>query len=362
MLQRNSLNIAKISLPQIVMLISTSRIFTIMTHAQTFGEQANPLAKMFGSLLSIIFLTLAMIPVLLLYKKFNNVNVLDIVYNKSLICGHLLTIAFLYITVTTMITGVVGFEYFLSNAIYPQASAPVVITSLTIVCLICASFGLQGIARAGTFIFALFLLAFFFIVTTSVGSLNMLNIKPILDNPVQEIISYSLDFSSRGRGLIVLMLLFPTFNGSKTKATLSTIILTSFIACVMNFLVIGVLGEYGATQTFPYFALNSVIEIPILQRLDAIHMMTWAFMSFIHFSVFAYISLDLLRNILPKNVSNFSSLLLFAVIISVSLPMAFSGSIITNSGIETGLLLIFLLFLLPLILLKLPQKEVKVNV
>lgn len=350
-------NITTISVGQAVMLISTSRIFTIMTHAQTFGEQTEPLAKMLGSLTSIIWLILAMLPAILLYKKYNGVNLLEIVYDKSQLCGFLLTLAFLYITIATMVTGVVGFEYFLSNAVYPQASAVVVITSLTIVCLICASFGLQGIARAGTFIFALFILAFVFITATSIGSINMLNVKPILENPVQAVFDYSIEFSSRGRGLVVLMLLFPTIKGSKTKATLWVIVLTSGIAFVMNFLVIGVLGEYGATQTFPYFALNSVIEILILQRLDALHMMTWALMSFIHFSVFGCVSMDLLKSILPKSLEKFSGVMLFIVILVIAIPQAFNGSIISNSSIETGVLLLLLLFVLPIVLLILPKKE-----
>lgn len=349
----------KISLAQIIMLISTSRIFTIITHAQTFGEQYNPIAKMLGSLLSIPILILVMSPSLLLYKKHNNSNILDIVNNQSQILGYLLTLAFFYVTVISMITGVVGFEYFLSNAIYPQASAPVVITSLTIVCLICASYGLQGLARAGTFIFSLFILAFIFIITTSIGSINLLNIKPILENPVQEVVNYSVNFATRGRGLVVLVLLFPTTKSSQTTATLSIITLTGFIAFVMNFLVIGVLGEYGATQTFPYFALNSVIEIPILQRLDAIHMMTWAFMSFIHFSVFGYVAISLLKRILPHKLANFSQLFLFVVIVTTSLYQANTGSIVNNNTPTTVFLLILVLFILPLILLMLPNTQKK---
>lgn len=341
----------KISVPQIIMLISTSRIFTIITHAQTFGEQNNPMAKMLGSLLAIFILIILIIPALMLYKKYDNLNIINIVQNKSQVCGYLLTLAFLYITVTSMITGVIGFEYFLSNAIYPQASAPVVIISLTLVCLICASFGLQGLARAGTFIFSLFFIAFIFIISTSIGSINLLNIKPILENPVQEVVEYSINFASRGRGLIVLILLFPTIKGSKTKSTFSIIILTSLIASIMNFLVIGVLGEYGATQTFPYFALNSVIEIPILQRLDALHMMTWALMSFIHFSIFGYVSINLIKLLLPKSMEKFSIILLGIVVLSVSLYMSYTGSIVRATGIESNILVIFLIFILPLIMI-----------
>lgn len=351
-------NIVKISIAQIVMLISTSRIFTIMTHTQTFGEEIDPMVKMLGSLFSIIILIIAMLPSISLHKKYNNVGILDIVYNKSQFLGIILTLAFIYIVVTTMITGVIGFEYFLSNAIYPQASAPVVIVSLTIICLICAGFGLQGIARAGTFIFALFIIAFIFILATSIGSINMLNIKPILENPTQSVINYSFEFASRGRGLIVLMLLYPNIKGNKTTPTIATIILTSSIACIMNFLVISVLGEYGATQTFPYFALNSVIEVPILQRLDAVHMMTWAMMSFIHFSLFGCVAIDLIKYVLPEKLRRFSPILLLFVILTVSIPLAYTGSIINNNGINTGIMLILLLFFLPLVLILLPTDKI----
>ncbi len=356
---------AKISVSQIVMLISISRIFTIMTHAQTFGEQSQPVVKMFGALLSIILLLILTIPVLSLYKKYNNVNALDIVYKKSIICGKLLTIAFLYVTVTTMITGVIGFEYFISNAIYPQSSATVIIISLTVVCLICSSYGLQATARAGVFIFTIFILVFIFVFTTSIGSINLLNIKPIIDNPIEQVLDYSFNFATRGRGLIILMLLYPNIKGTPVKATIITVVFTGLVATLMNFLVAGVLGEYGSIQTFPYFALNSVIEIPILQRLDAMHMMTWALMSFIHFSVFGCVSINLIKALLPVKLDRvspkfkeiFSIILLLFVILSVSLYMTYTGSIVLQDSIESGILVFLLLFVLPLILLILPKSE-----
>lgn len=357
MLEQNK----KITVAQIVILVSTSRIFTIMTHAQNMNEITDPLAKIFGSLLAILILIILMTPSLLLYKKYNNINIIDIINNKSRICGIIVTIGFIYLTTTTMITGVVGFEYFLSNAVYPQASATTVITSLTIVCLICASYGLQGIARAGTFIFVIFTLAFIFIISTSTGEINMLNIKPILENPVQQSVEYSIEFASRGRGLVVLLLLYPRLQGSKTQATLLTIFITSIVSCIMNFLVIGVLGEYGATQTFPYFALNSVIEIPILQRLDAMHMMTWALMSFVHFSLFGCVTIEMIQTLLPKAIRKFSVIILFVVILVVSIPLSYTGSIIYNTNVESRLLLILLLFILPIMLLTVTKKELITN-
>lgn len=351
MLGQNLMNNNKISVSQAVVLITISRLFTVITHAQTFGEQSQPVVKMLGALVSIILLIIATIPALLLYKKYNYVNILDLVYNKSLICGKLLTIGYLYITVSTMITGVVGFEYFLSNAIYPQASAPIIIFSLVLVCLICSCYGLQGIARASLFIFILFILAFIFIITTSISSINFLNIKPILENPVKEVLNYSFNFATRGRGLIILMLLYPSIKGNNRVTTHTTIILSGLLSVCMNFLVAGVLGEYGETQTFPYFALNSVIEIPILQRLDALHMMTWALMSFIHFSIFGYVSINLIKLLLPKSIEKFSVILLGIVILSVSLQLAYTGSIVRDTGIESNILVITLIFVLPSIIL-----------
>lgn len=351
MLGQNLINKSQISVWQAIILISISRLFTVITHAQTFGEQSQPVVKIFGALVSIILLIIITTPAIKLYQKYNNSNILDLVYKKSLFCGKMVTLAFIYITVSTMITGVVGFEYFLSNAIYPQASAPIIIISLIVVCLICSCYGLQGIARASTFIFILFILAFIFILTTSLSSINLLNIKPILENPVKEVLDYSFNFSTRGRGLIILMLLYPSIKGSKYVATYSTIIITGLLAVCMNFLVAGVLGEYGETQTFPYFALNSVIEIPILQRLDALHMMTWALMSFIHFSIFGYVSINLIKLLLPKSMEKFSIILLGIVVLSVSLYMSYTGSIVRATGIESNILVIFLIFILPLIMI-----------
>lgn len=347
----------KIGLGQAVILLFICRVFNVLNYIPIFANKVDIVSTLFGIVFATILNFILIIPAIILLKKYDGQNLLDIAFHKNKFIGYL--IAFIYgsYILVNLVSTIFGFNYFITTAVYPNASNITIILTFCVVCFICAQYGLEGIARTSTIVFILFIVSVAFIGITALKNINLLNLTPTLSNQTKQVIDSVMVVTSKNTEIYLILLLAPKIKGSITKCFVWYIIATGAINFLLNFLIISVLGEFAYSQTLPYFTLASICETKILQRLDAVHMVIWVFISFIKVTTYIILITKCFNNILPRKIQKYSILGLFAFTVPFTIMLTYSPEYVRKFDTSTGLNTIILLVIIPLLLI--PQKRNK---
>lgn len=349
---------SKIGTGQLVILLCLSRLCNFLNYVPAFSDPIEGKSMLYGTVIALFLNGLLLIPVLMLNKRFPGENILDITYKKSKFIGTLLSLFLFLLSLVILIGTVVGFEYFMTNAVYVNASIIVIIITMCVACFFGAQSGLEGLARASGIIFVAFLAGAIFIAVASVPLVDLLNIKPIIESPIASSIKYGLELTSKNAELYVFILLIPRTRGNIIKAAIGYLLLSFMLIFATNFLIQSVLGDYFSSQTFPYYTLTTIVETKIFQRLDAIHMTLWVFISFIRISLFMLMANYSLRYILPKKTKKISLPLILIVSIFAACLIGNSTQSLNDISVKTPWIIISLVTIVPMILLFItPRRE-----
>lgn len=345
------MNNLKISGGQAVLLLFLSRAFNVLNYVPLFNKSIEGTAMLYGTLIAFLLSLVLFVPPILLFKRFNGENIIDLLFKKCRPLGYVFSFVIFACTLLSLIGTVGGFEFFMTNAVYLDALIGVISVTMVISCLISSFQGLEGIARAAVIVFAFFLVGTVFIFIAAVPSIELLNIRPVISEPVKSAFSYAFGLISKSHEFILLILLFPNIKGSVAKASVKFLTLSFGFIALANFLIISVLGDFFKSQTFPYYSLTSVIEVSVLQRLDSIHMTLWVFVSFIRITLFIIFSDIYLKNIIPKKLAKFSMPFIFTTALSVAILALNKPSIADEISPQFPIIITVFLFVLPIILL-----------
>lgn len=344
-----------------MILLFVSRCFNIMNYVPAFSQKLENSAVLLGNLLALFIQLLLLLPALALYRRFDGQNVVTVAYNRAKPLGW--AVAFLYFAVTlAQLAGtLVGFEYFMTDAVYPNASVVFIIVTMSLACFLCGRHGLEGITRASAIVFVFLLLSAGFICAVSLRSIDPCNFHPMLGDPVPSVLRAAFESIGKASELFLLILLYPKVKGSQGKCSLGFVAASFLMLEVTALIVQGVLGEYADTQTFPYYTLASVSDTRLLQRLDSLHMMNWVFSAFIRCTLLVIIGNYCVQMILPQRTHKFILPAMFLLTTGAAVAVGYSteilGGLNATSAYGAGVLL--LTAGLPLLLLLLTKRKRK---
>lgn len=312
------MNVAKISMWQAAILLFLTRIFSVLNYIPALNVQVEGMAILIGTVISFLIQLLIMIPIFILYSRFEGMNILDIAFLKSKVFGTVMTILYIFMLLFSFIQSTFEFSFFVVNAVYPNTSIMLIIVTMSLVCLYCTKNGIEGIARVGSIVFVFFILSILFICIVSFTSVHLLNLTPIMNNPVMSVTKFTFWHTANSPELLIFALILPKIRKKIKSAGIWYLILSFIFTMLINFLILSVLGEFGFIQTFPAYTLTSVLEMPILQRLDSLYMFIWVFLSFIRITLLSIMIRQCLRKVLPYRVSKVFPTLIFTVAIILS--------------------------------------------
>lgn len=347
----------KISNGQTIALLFLCSAFSTMNYVPALFQLNNIPAILIANIIGTFLKILLIIPFLMLTKKYGGQNILSICYDKCKWLSYCIAFIYAFSSLADIIGNTFSFNLFMVNIIYPSASSITIIGTFLAACLLCAHYGIEGLARASTIIFILFILGIISIGLFSIPSINLLNIKPILDNPIKTIFEALLQIIIYDRVLVLLLFIAPKSNKHIKGSSIATILFSSILLELINFLIITVLGEFAYEQTFPFFTLATLVETPIFQRLDSIHMLLWIFISFIKITTSMIILKYCLTNLLPHKLHRYCMIPLMGIAGSVSLYLSTRSEYFVSDKSFNALLVIFLILIIPLIVYLLPSKR-----
>ena len=273
------MNDVKISAPQLSLLLFLSCSFSVLEYTPALGDTQTGLTLLLSTLLGFLMQCAAVIPLLLLLKKYRGQDLIGCAWLASPALGRILAGILLVLFLMHLSGGYAIFSIFLTNIVYPQSSSAIVVLLLAFVCSTCSTFGLQGTARAASIVCVLFAASILFVGAAASDKAALLNLHAIPGDEIEDIVSGGLENLSKNTELFVLAMLLPYITKPKRSAacTYGFLILLFLFTFLSQFLILLVLGDFGMQQTFPYYALTSVIDISIFQRLDSLHVVLWIF-------------------------------------------------------------------------------------
>lgn len=338
-----------------MMLLFVSRCFTLLNYIPAFSPPLESSAILLGNLLAVGIDALLLAPPLLLLRRFDGENAVAAAHALSRPLGFVTAVLyFLACAVQTAVT-LAGLTYFMRSTVYPEASGLFILLSLAAACFLAARQGLEGIARAGAFVFVFLLLSALSITAVSLKAVEWTNFRPVSQEPVRQICYAALLNTGRTPELFLLILLLPKAKGNRWRCSLGFILLCFLILELMGFLVQGVLGGYAASQTFPYYTLASVGDTRLLQRMDALHMVDWVFTAFLRGALFSLAGSECAKQVLPAKAQGWTLPVLSLLALGGALAAFFLPEL-PSSRLPEGA--VFLLTGgIPLLLLCLPKKK-----
>lgn len=351
------MNEIKISGGQAVCLLLLSRLFSLSGYSPALGESATGLVLLWGVLLSIGLQVLLAVPLFLFARYSPGRNPVVLSRQQGPRLGSLVGILYGVSIFAQLLASLITFVEFMVTAIYPNASAWILLLWMCPCIFVCAGYGLEAMGRAST-IAAFFLLlgiALITIILPSEGSLSF--IDPIGQNAVNEVVHYAVDFTARTPELYLLLLLYPSSTKKPGRILPFFWGLILVIAELCFFLVISVMGQRGLETVFPFFSLSAVASLPFLQRTDSFHMIFWVILALFRCGLLLRLCADCLLPATRKNPYR----ILMAVLLLAGAVVA--GLVHDQHAVLRAIHLfsipavVLLTGLLPLLLLTLLRKE-----
>ena len=153
---------------------------------------------------------------------------------------------------------------------------------------------------------------------------------------------------------VVLLLLFtPNFKGSLSKCfwgwALLTVVMVEYLVMLLT---VG-LGDFAASQMFPFYSLAAFADLSIFQRLDSLHITLWTFIAFVKVSVYLYFASQCLGYLVPRRLKKtrlaVAGILTAAGALVISSDLRFLTAV--QKAMATGIPVAVLAVLIPFVLL-----------
>ncbi len=326
----------------------------VLALSRIFSEAANfpsddinyGMQRFIVIIVSYILLAAVLVPIFLWVKKYGEVSI----YGTSRTAA---VIAVLYL----LLAGIMTFtrlQFYASSTIFDAAPPWLIIIFAGIVCLYGLFKGLPAVLRTGVIAAAGFALL---LITVGIGIAK--NIRPdylyppVIDNSsafMSEILS---EFSKNAEAVIF----GAVCSGVRKEAVKSLYVflpLSIGALILMTFLYNTVLGEYLDITNFPFYALASLSDISVLQRLDGLDVVIWIMAAVIKLSLIMLSVFSVSLSAFGKRKTAFiisCSVLGAATLSSLWFSVNTKDFLVFADIMKTGIPLFIAAFLVPLIVL-----------
>ncbi len=296
--------------------------------------------------LSYILLAVLLIPVFLWTRK----NPERSVFGENKLIA---VIAVIYLVMAGITTST-RLQFYASSTIFDAAPPWFIIISLTVVCLYGIFKGLPAVMRTGVIIAAGFGLLLLTIIIGVGRDIKLSYLYPALADNTATLFGEVMTELSKNAEAVIFAAVCPRIRRSPVKSFYVFVPVSFVVLILMTFLYNTVLGEYLNITNFPFYALASISDISVLQRLDGLDVVIWIMAAVIKTSLLMLsaflIGEDAFGGRKAGQIAAFASLGLKAAV-SLWFCINTDDFLVYSRLSETALPLIITAFILPLIML-----------
>lgn len=347
-----------ISVGQMFALLFVSRMVITITYGNLLIGDSDIWDHLISAGISFVLTFVLIIPTYTLFLMDKHMNIFDNMRDLmgKLGCIFIFTYA-LYFIIITLHTLTI-FDDFISNAVNPPISIPLLSIFLIFSSCYGAYKGLEALGRTCTFIIVATVISLLFLSISLISSIEPINFRPLLYDGYESAIEGTIYMLSQSSCLVAMGVLFPMAKGSKIKGIIfwnSGVYLT-FATLIA--LAVGTMGDFINTQIFPIYTATSIGKFGSFRHLDSIYLGIWMSGIFIKTSLFLLLSAEGMGKIWGEK---FRKKFIIFVGVIFSIVSLFIGNL--NELKKTSVtifLLIFLIFatiLVPCLLLILKKRK-----
>lgn len=349
-----------ISTGQLFATLFVSRMVVTMTYGTLLIGDSDIWDHLISAVVSCALTFVLVLPLYKLFSMDNQMNVFDNSRDLMGKFGYIFILSYVsYFIIITMHTLTV-FDNFISNAINPPLSIPLLSIFLLLSSCYGAYKGLEAICRTSTFIIVATVISLIFLGISLLSSIEPINFKPLLYDGYESVNEGILYILSQSSCLVAMGVLLPVAKGNKANGIIiwNLGVCASFTLIIT--LVVGTMGDFVNTQLFPVYTAASIGKFGSFRHLDSLYLGVWISGIFLKTSLFLLLSSEGIKKIWGEKIRK-RFILSFGLILSVMMFFVNKLSILKRASI-TNFLLIFLLFnvvVIPIVLIILKNKKLK---
>ncbi len=351
----------KISAFQFYVMLFLSRTLTTVTYVSSYTKDVRLSDMLVQPIFRIAIGILIMLPIYLLYKKHENKNLLDLVRERSAKLSKIISIfyvvAFFYFTVVT----IARLDVFTGTVVFPETNVNFMLVFVIILCCYGAYLGFEALGRSSILTAILVIPAIIFILCALVEKVDLLNLSPVFYNGVTPVIKTAVDSVGQTIEYAMIAIALPKVTGKATKGFFIWIFSQTLLMTVLFFFAGAVMGNFAATQLFPFHTLASLSKFAMFERLDAIFTSVWIMCAFIKASLLIFLQVEILQKEFSK-LKRINFLVVIGIVSIIS-NLIIAGEIERFFIIDSSIIKIIATgittFLIPLVVLILARKGSK---
>lgn len=349
----------KISAFQFYVMLFLSRVLTTVTYISSYTKNVRLSDMLIQPIFRIVFGIIIMIPIYLLHKKYDDKNLIDVARERSpklsKAISVLYLIAFFYFTVVT----IARLDVFTGTVVFPETNVNFMLVFVIIFCCYGAYLGFDALGRTSVLTAVLVIPAIIFILCALVNKVDLLNLSPIFYNGVLPVVETAVDSVGQTIEYAMIAIALPKVNGKVTKGFFAWLFSQTLLMAVMFFFAGSVMGNFAATQLFPFHTLASLAEIAMFDRLDAIFTSVWIMCAFIKASLLIFLQADILHKEFGK-LKKVNYLTVIGIV-TIAANLFVAGGIERFSAVDASIIKVIITgittFVIPLIILIISRRR-----
>lgn len=335
------------------MLIFISYMLVALTYIPTNEASAKNIDKLASVFIAMLIVFLSFLPVYFITKRNENYNIIDCVQRDAKPLTKPVALFYVLAFSYTVILTTSRFSLFITSVLLVESKTAVFIIIILVAACYAAFLGIEAIARASLFVFAVLIFSMIFSSIILLKDVDLLNFRPLFYNGTASAFAEAAVDASKLIEAAVLGILAPKIVGG-IKKTVITFVISFWIAVtLLAFLVISILGEYGSVQLFPVYTLVSLARIGNFHRFDAILSGIWIAGDFIKAAVLITVSSECMKYVVKGRRHRISMALTVLVIFAFSMfaSYSFERYLAISNFVVTGVVTVMASVVIPLIFL-----------
>ncbi|NLY45442.1 MAG: endospore germination permease [Tissierella sp.] len=344
---------------QMVALITLTRLSTGLSIMPTIDIRPYNQDIWIMILVSIIYTTALMTPLLFLANKFRSstmIGYFQIIYGKSI--GKVLGFFYgLYFLINSFNTATIQSEL-IGSSILTDTSESLIVIAMMLTCIYCVSRGTISGLRSVEVLAPVSLTIVIILMMLGVNNFKYYLLLPIMaDSTILDINLGAMELSTYFSEVFFLTMFIPylenkdDINKILVKSAIYSLGLLTIIVIICQ-IIFGV--EYLKHSNFPFLIYARSIDIfDIVERIDSVAVVAWLITSIYRVSSFLLISVAAFREIFNKNKDEKIILLVLGLILSsTTLYAVNTRSVIISRGdilFLKNILFVFFVVIIPLI-------------
>ncbi len=312
-------NEAKISNGQFFIVITLSRIMHVMLYKADNFTSGAPL--MLGLLISTAFEALLAVPVFVFLAKKDEITAVAFANKKTgFALKAAIAVYFVFVSSVTLYL----FADFMHTEFEHVATPAWIVAILALAGAYCAKMGIEGIARAGTAVFWVFLALLAVLALVNEGRYDPLNLVPIRRSDYSATWEYVIKDISSCRWLPLAVALFENLKRGAQKAAVGYLATKLLLIEGVLALITMVLWTFVEVPGYPILALGVYAKTEIIRQFNAVNMFVWVLNCVLVNGVYLYVASGVAKKrtwlsvAVPAGLSATLAMLYYKQVISLS--------------------------------------------